>query len=114
SATNTTVNVAANVTPVNAIFSNATMSYTLQSSGAFGIAGSALVVKNGAGALTINNANTYTGGTVLSAGTLNIGNAAAIGTGRVTLSGGPRDNKTGSALTMTNHTLQTRNGNFPF
>ncbi len=48
----------------------------------------ATLAKSGAGNLTISNANTFTGGTTISAGTLTIGNASALGTGTVTLAGG--------------------------
>ena len=45
-------------------------------------------VKGGSGTLTLDGANTYTGGTTLNEGTLVLGNAAAAGTGTITLSGG--------------------------
>ena len=43
------------------------------------------VTKNGAGTLTLSGANTYTGGTTISAGTLKTSNASALGTGNVTV-----------------------------
>jgi autotransporter-associated beta strand protein len=43
------------------------------------IAGSAGLTKGGAGTLTLNAANTYTGITTISAGTVRLGNAAALG-----------------------------------
>lgn len=46
------------------------------------------LVKDGVGTLTLDGANTYTGGTTLNAGTLVLGNAAAAGTGTIALSGG--------------------------
>ncbi|MGN6370129.1 MAG: autotransporter-associated beta strand repeat-containing protein [Phycisphaerae bacterium] len=39
------------------------------------------VTMNGAGTLILANANTYTGGTVLGSGTIQVGNDAALGTG---------------------------------
>jgi hypothetical protein len=72
---------------------NATRDYTWAGSG--NIAGSATLLKNGPGSLTLNNntangyTNTYTGGTVISNGTVNITNGwANLGTGPVTLAGG--------------------------
>jgi autotransporter-associated beta strand protein len=42
----------------------------------------------GTGTYTLNAANTYTGGTAIVGGTLNIGNNSALGTGPFTLAGG--------------------------
>jgi len=39
------------------------------------------MILNGTGTVTINNANTFSGGIVANAGTLKIGNASALGTG---------------------------------
>jgi MYXO-CTERM domain-containing protein len=46
------------------------------------------VIKSGAGILTLSSANTFTGGTTLSAGGITLGNAQALGTGAITLAGG--------------------------
>jgi len=64
------------------IYSATTFSTVI--SGAFGI------VKNGPGTLTLTATNTYTGGTIVNAGTLQIGNGTNItaSVGTVTLSGG--------------------------
>jgi len=43
--------------------------------------GSRVLTKNGAGGLALTNANTYTGGTIVSEGTLLINNASGSGTG---------------------------------
>ncbi|SEE58064.1 autotransporter-associated beta strand repeat-containing protein [Rhizobiales bacterium GAS188] len=52
-------------------------------------AGNALgLVKNGAGTLILSGASSYTGGTTLSAGTLGVGNNAALGVGALTINGG--------------------------
>ncbi len=48
------------------------------------IGGTGSIVQNGAGTLTLNAANTYSGGTTLNTGTLVIGNAAAAGNGTIT------------------------------
>ena len=44
--------------------------------------------KSGAGTLRLTNANAYSGGTTLTAGTLAVGGNTALGTGTVTLNGG--------------------------
>ena len=83
-ATKFTVNLAdGNVSPASVQFENARNDYVLNGPGA--ITGSASLVKNSYGALTINNGNIYTGGTVLNGGTLNLNNASAIGTGVLTI-----------------------------
>jgi rhamnogalacturonan endolyase len=51
------------------------------------IGGTANLLKNGAGALTLASANSFSGGTTINSGTLAITNAAALGTGSVTLNG---------------------------
>src|SRR5205814_266713 len=48
------------------------------------IAGSGSLTTAGAGTLNLPNANTYSGGTVLGAGVLNVGSSTALGTGTVT------------------------------
>jgi len=53
------------------------------------ISGSGVLVQNGSGLLTLSVNNTYTGGTTLNAGTLNIGAANALGSsGNITFGGG--------------------------
>ena len=46
------------------------------------------LVKTGAGTLDLYNANSYSGGTVLNAGTLRLDNTGALGSGPLALSGG--------------------------
>jgi autotransporter-associated beta strand protein len=57
------------------------------------LSGVANLLKQGASTLTINAPNTYTGGTVISEGAINVRNAAALGSGTVTLG----DANTGTA-----------------
>jgi len=52
------------------------------------ISGAGVLKQIGTGVTSINNANTYTGGTTLSAGTLAIGNGSALGAGTLTFTGG--------------------------
>ena len=56
-------------------------------SGVVGGAGGA-IVKVGSGTLTLSGANTYTGGTALKEGRLNVGNSAALGSGALAMDDG--------------------------
>jgi autotransporter-associated beta strand protein len=47
-----------------------------------------VVSMNGAGTLVLSGANTYSGGTVISSGALQVTNKSSVGTGTVTLDGG--------------------------
>ncbi|CAN5381710.1 hypothetical protein BH11PLA2_BH11PLA2_49220 [soil metagenome] len=73
------------------------------------------LTKNGSGALTLATTNTYTGGTTLSTGTLNLNLDTALPTtGAFTIAGGFLDNTSGAAITMANAFPQTWSGNFSF
>ncbi len=110
----TAVNISdANVSPTSTTFNNSTYSYTISSTGGYGIASGLLIVQGG-GSVTIDTANTYSGGTQLSNGTLRIGNAAALGTGTLAITGGTIDNSTGGTLVLANNIAQTWNGAFAF
>ena len=52
------------------------------------LSGNFTLTKSTAGILTLTGANTYTGGTVLNAGTLVVGNGSALGVGNLTVNGG--------------------------
>ncbi len=71
-------------------------------------------VKLGTGELTLSGANTFTGVSTLTAGTLNINSSTALGTGNFTISGGTIDNTSGSAITLTNNNTQNWNADFTF
>jgi fibronectin-binding autotransporter adhesin len=62
------------------------------------ISGGGVLWQTGSGVTSINTANTYTGGTKISAGTVAIGNGGALGTGTLSQSGG-------ELLATTNETL---------
>ena len=78
-ATNFSVDLAVAVQPVSVLVSNALNNYTL--SGAGSIANLASLTKVGAAELTLATANTYSGNTTISAGTLALGSAYAIPSG---------------------------------
>ena len=102
-----------------ALFDNVSVSAasgaSLTVSGAVGDggAGKSLTI-SGAGTLILAGSNTYSGGTTLSAGQLNLNNASALGTGTLTISGGTIGNTSGAALTLSTNNAQNWNGNFTF
>jgi autotransporter-associated beta strand protein len=67
----------------------------------------------GAGTATLTAANTYSGGTVLSAGALNLGHDGALGSGLVTLAGGTLDVVGGPRTLSGNNAIQVT-GDFTF
>lgn len=101
----------ADVAPNSTVFNN-TKDYVVGSTGGFGISSGSLV-KNGAGKLTLNNANTYPGGTLVNGGTLQLGNANAISTGLLTLSGGNLDSSAADLVNAGNN-AQLWNSDFTF
>ncbi len=64
-------------------------SVTLSGDGSL-VGGTSLIMK-GKGALTLNTANSYTGGTTISSGSVTLGHAEALGSGAVELKGGSLD-----------------------
>ena len=102
---------------------NASKSITLSGNGTGEIAGSVVnnnatnttsITKSGNGTWILSGNNTHTGGTTLSAGTLNVNNANALGTGNFTVTGGTIDNTSGAPLTVASNNLQNWNGNFAY
>jgi phospholipase C len=89
-AVSTTVNIsAANVLPLSVSFNNAARNYTV--TGAYGIAGTASLTLQSAGKVTLSAADSYTGATTVSSGTLALGAAGALpggaGYGNLTVNG---------------------------
>ncbi|NBP46242.1 MAG: hypothetical protein EBU72_13695, partial [Betaproteobacteria bacterium] len=87
SASVNTVTLAGNLTPTLVNFSNSTKNYVLNSSTGNTLAGYTKLVKSGTGTLTFGGTanNTYTGGTVLSQGSLEFTNLGGAGTGALTI-----------------------------
>ena len=81
-----TVTLNTTVIPASVTMNNPTKDYTI--SGAGSIAGAGSLTKQGAGALTLNTANTYSGGTTVDACTLTLAKQTGFGTGPVALAAG--------------------------
>ena len=78
-------------------------------------ASAASVTKTGSSTLTLSGANTFSGGLTLSAGTLNINNASALGAtaGTFTMANGVKiDNTSAGVITNSQNNAQVWNGNF--
>jgi autotransporter-associated beta strand protein len=97
----TSINLVSSVSP-GSMVCDSTKNYSI--AGAGSINGTMILEKKGGGKLTLSSANGFTGGTVISGGTVAIANAAALGTGPVTLAGGSWDT---GALTPTNSVVVT-------
>jgi fibronectin-binding autotransporter adhesin len=95
----TTIDVSvADVNPGTVTFNNSSKNYTVTGSKA--IAGATGLFKNGSGSVAIATNNTYTGGTVINGGTVQLGTGGttgSLGTGSITVNGGNLTlNKTGA------------------
>ncbi len=66
------------------------------------------LTKTGAGTLTLTNANTYDGGSFISAGSINVRNAASLGTGNVVIGDTSTGTNTTSLYLDTNRTTFAR------
>jgi autotransporter-associated beta strand protein len=95
----------------SAVTVNTAGAYTFGGSGT--IAGLGTLTKQGNGSLTITTSNSYSGGTTVSAGTLNANNASALGSGAVNISGGTLNLNSGvsgsNAITLNSGTLAINN-----
>ncbi len=70
-------------------------------------------MNNAAGMLTLSGSST-TSSVILTAGTLNINHANALGSGTFDINGGTIDNTSGAAITVPTSNLVTLDGNFSF
>ena len=77
---NTNISITSNVSPVSVTFNNSSTPYTFSGAAISGTG--AVTLTTAAGSVTFNSQNTYTGGTFVNGGTLNVGHDRAI-------SGGP-------------------------
>ncbi len=98
---------------------NSTNVYTI--SGAGSISGSTALIKDGTGTLTLSGTNTYSGGTTLNTGQLNLNNggdgvsSSAVGTGLLTIALGSKiDNTSGHAITLVTPVPEMWNDDFTF
>jgi autotransporter-associated beta strand protein len=96
-ATNFTVTLASPLVP-GAVTVNNTTDYVFNGTGF--ISGSTSLVKRGAGKLILSNPNTYSGGTTIEAGTLQLEDAGALGSGPIENAGALVINNGATNLTL--------------
>lgn len=87
-ASGTNVTLSAKVYPAAVVFNNSSHIFSLAGSGS--IAGAASLTQSGTSTTIISNANSYTGGTTITAGTLELAtnNPNGLGLGSLTMTGG--------------------------
>jgi len=107
--TNGNVNIVGMLQPATVLVTNNLLNYTI---GGGVLAGFTSLTKNGAGTLTLNSSNSFSGGIFVNGGTLQfVNNYYAGGTGPVTLNGGTLFlNNVGTGSTVSSsgsNTLQT-------
>jgi autotransporter-associated beta strand protein len=96
---------------------------TINTAGTTSLAGSILgdtgrvisLTKSGSGALVLSGSNSYSGGTTLSAGRLDVNNAWALGTGTLTVSASAAlGNSSGTAVTLATNNPVVFSGSFSY
>ena len=100
------------VQPVSLTVTNSAVNYTFSGTGS--IAGATSLLKSGPGSLTIATADSYSGGTMLNAGLLNINDPAALGSGTLTINGGTLGNTSGAGIALSGNNAQNWNASFAF
>ncbi len=87
-----------------AVTVNATKNYTISGTGS--ISGATSLLKTGSGSLTVTVNNSYTGGTLVTGGTLSLNTVIAAGSGNITVSNGALTlNSVGGPATTANNLI---------
>ncbi|MGN6552871.1 MAG: hypothetical protein ACTHLW_04025 [Verrucomicrobiota bacterium] len=106
---NTNITLSGTHAPLSVTANNSSYDYSLSGGG---LSGSMTLSKLGAGALTLNMANDYSGGSTLFAGVVRLGNAAGLGTGPITFNGGRLSSVGAADVTVTNALTFSGSGAF--
>ncbi len=106
----TTINIPAALSPGSITFANSSKNYVLNGAPLTGTTSTTLTIKGG-GTVTLNNANTFTGLTSISSGTLIIGPTGSLASNNITLLHNTSLTvQSGGALTSTALNLSVGNG----
>ena len=93
----------ASIGGTSAVLDNASLVFNHADAVSFSpvISGSGSLTQTGTGRLTLTSSNSYSGGTIISGGSLSVGNAACFGAGPITLAGGALVN----SMTLANNLI---------
>jgi fibronectin-binding autotransporter adhesin len=96
------VNLAATAEVFNMLVTNDALAYSLTGNGS--LTGPMTLTKTGTNTLTIANLgnNSYTGGTIIQQGTLDIRSSSSLGSSPITLAGGTLENNSATTVTLAN------------
>ncbi|MGN6552863.1 MAG: beta strand repeat-containing protein [Verrucomicrobiota bacterium] len=100
------------VSPMSVTVSNSAKAYDI--GGNLPIGGTGGLLKKGDGELTLSASNSYSGGTILAEGKLNVNHARFGGTGTLTIQGGALDNTSGADVTVAQNNSQLWAGDFAY
>jgi fibronectin-binding autotransporter adhesin len=106
----TNINLTTTLRPATVNLSASSTVYVFGGSGK--LSGGTFLNVHGGAALTVNTANDYTGGSLLSAGTVLLGNNAALGAGAITLAGSLLSSDSATPRTLTNAVSVTADTTF--
>jgi len=109
---NTVITLSTTVKPSSVTVDNSVRDYTI--SGAGSISGITGLTKSGSKALTLSTPNAFIGPLDLTGGTLKLGNASALGAGKLTIAGGTTLDSTVANLVLTGSNPHDWTGNFTF
>jgi fibronectin-binding autotransporter adhesin len=111
----TTVSISGVVLPGALTVSSTSAGNNFTFTGTGGIGGAVVLNKTASSTLTLGTSNSYTGGTNLSAGQININTATALGTGPLAFNGSSTiDNTSGAPITLSTNNAQAWNSSFTF
>jgi len=106
---NGSLNMSTNTAATLILDGSGTQTYSAAVTGATIFNGS--LIKQGSGAWTMDTAQTYSGGTMINAGTLAVGNAQGLGSGTVQVNGGTLMMGAGNRMLMDSGNYQQNTGN---
>ena len=96
--TNVNLTTGTPLRPSSVVFNNSVFRYNLSGSGV--LTGATVLTNSGSGVVTLNTANDFTGGSVLTGGRVRLGNLGGLGTGPITFRSGALSSVGSAPLTV--------------